>query len=364
MSDDLRQAMGAEAGGGARPDVADLWRAGRRRRTIRRRTTLAASLAAAVVVAGIGVQVVRSEGSQTVRTAGSVGSCVPRAVVRSGLRTSTEAYVAEPAPQPPRSLAAMVHGGGTEELVEPDIVARVEVVSVDQRPPNPPEDEALLNDDGSGGSEPPAGERRARVVVTDPVFGAESGRRLTISDRGEEHRSLVLERATRTATAEVARYQARIDLVAQPLADLDARLLAMAADDPGYAALRAQRSSLERDVHGKLIPLQDKLGEAQQRLQLLQIDERLMGRPVAGTPCHRLAVGDDLIVALTSQHGTGRYELTGSSSFFLVDGDGFSDELDAARRSVPGWTDSELLQLARRSSPDQFLDRLRQAAAD
>ncbi|WP_421119053.1 hypothetical protein ACE2AJ_17040 [Aquihabitans daechungensis] len=345
MTDDLRRAMEVEAGPGTPPEVGGLWRTGRRRRSARRWAAAGGSLVAVVLVAGVGVRLLGSDDAESVRSSGVPATCDPRPVSQSEFLLSAGDAPWSVPPQAPRTAVAMVRGGGSEHLLEPDVVARVRV----------------LDAHGATGM---GNERRSEVEVVESVLGAKVGDRLTISDLGAERRLREIEAATKQVKRRIAEAQAAVNEIYQPLADMDERIYALPPTDPAYAALIAQRETLKQQLDRRRNAAQNQLNDLQQRLQVLQLSERLSSSQAAGTACHRFAVGDDLIVALVQQGGSGRYELTGPSSFFLVDGDGFSEELDAARRSVADWGDSPLLELARRSSPDEFLDDLRQAADD
>ena len=360
MSGDLHDQLETVAGSGSRPEVDEVWRTGRRRRRNRRVLGSGVAVVAVLVAGTFAIRALPGDDSQTVQA--GAGECVPLPTTRTQEGPPVGSTFRAGLPGPPRTAAAMVHGGGSEHLAEPDIVARVEVVAVVQEPPTPPSAEWLANVNTLGTKERP-GERRATVVVTDPVFGARTGERLTISDLGSVQQSEGLREATRAVQAELAQLQSEIDQLDQPLADLDAQILGTPPTDPRYQALIDQRGRVKDQIDPERIRLQNELSELKQQLQLLQINERLMARSPVGTSCHRFEEGDDLVVAVV-ELPSGRTELTGPSSFFLVDGDGFSDDLDAARRSIPGWADSELLALARRSTPDEFLDRLRAAAGN
>lgn len=352
MTDDLRRQLEAEAGSASAPPVAEVWRAGRRRRSTRRALAAGGAVAVVLLVAGVAVRAIGNDDStQTVRAGAVPETCEPGPV----LATETAGRAIEPLlrpPEPPRTPAAMVHGGGTEDLQVPDAVARVRVLSTDDvRRPN----ERLLVPE-------PEPEHRAWVEVTDPVFGAEVGDRFSVTDAGPAYREAELRKAKRIVEQQIDDFQRSIDRIDLPLAELDQQIVNMDPNDPRYGPLIEQRGRIKDQTDAERNEAQTQLSEYQRRLQRLQITERLGDDLATTTSCYRFRAGDELVVALVRPGGEGPYELTGSSSFFLIDGDGFSDDLDAARLAVPGWSDSELLRLARESTPDQFLDRLRQAA--
>lgn len=70
-------------------------------------------------------------------------------------------------------------------------------------------------------------------------------------------------------------FQAQIDAVNAPLAKLDAVLAQTAATDPGYANLVKQRTQIESEVAAKRSDMEKQLSDYQQRLQVLQLSERL-----------------------------------------------------------------------------------------
>jgi hypothetical protein len=354
LRDELRTAAGT--GGGSRPDVADLWRTGQRRRT-GRRLMGAAAVVASLAVGAVIVATVAHDDTETVRAGSVPTTCRPRSGPASeGLFTPSGEAVAT-SKQAPRTPAAMVHGGGSEHLGKPVVVARVKVLSTRKRP-------SLYENLGSVNRSAPD-EVRSRVEVTDPVFGADVGDRFTISDAGTAAQLDELKAARYFVQERITELQVDVNQASVPLAELDQRIADTDPNDPAYAELVGRREELRTSTDARFRTLRNQLNDYQQRLQVLQLSERLSASYPTGTSCHRFEAGDDLVVALVRSPGKNRpYELTGPSSFFLVDGDGFSEELDAARRSVDGWGDSPLLELARRSTPDEFLDDLRRAKDD
>ncbi len=354
MSEELRRAMDAEAGAGPSPEVGGVWRAGRRRRAHRRWLAAGGATAAMVLALGVGIRIVSTDDAESVRAGAASASCDPMPRSNSG----PTIFVPDSGPadplRAPKTPAAMVHGGGSEHLRRPQVVARVKVLSTKELVPR---DDYLM-------SPAPRREIRARVEVIEPVFGAKAGDRFTISNAGFAWQLSDLRNAKKSVTQQIDDFQAEIDRLNRPLAELDRVIATTDPNAPEYEDLIAQRQRLKESTDLQRTSAQKQLNDYQQRLQVLQLSERLTSSMPVGTACHRFEVGDDLVVALVRTNGKGPYELTGPSSFFLVDGDGFSDELDAARRSVPGWTDSQLLRLARESSVDEFLERLRQAADD
>ncbi len=81
---------------------------------------------------------------------------------------------------------------------------------------------------------------------------------------------------------------------------------------------------------------------------------------VSGPACHLFQVGDDLILGLSEPRREDVREL--ATEFFVITEGRFSPELDAARRSLgPGWEDNALLALVRETTPEAFLELLREA---
>lgn len=70
-------------------------------------------------------------------------------------------------------------------------------------------------------------------------------------------------------------FQAQIDAVNAPLAKLDATLAQTAPTDPAYANMVKQRAQLDSEVSAKRSDMEQQLSEYQQRLQVLQLSERL-----------------------------------------------------------------------------------------
>ncbi len=70
-------------------------------------------------------------------------------------------------------------------------------------------------------------------------------------------------------------FQAQIDAVNAPLAKMDTTLAQMAPTDPAYANLVKQRAQVESEVAAKRSDMEQQLNDYQQRLQVLQLSERL-----------------------------------------------------------------------------------------
>lgn len=70
-------------------------------------------------------------------------------------------------------------------------------------------------------------------------------------------------------------FQAEIDAINKPLAELDARLAATPSTDPAYQDLTEQRSRLEGEIQAQRSDMEEQLSDYQQRLQVLQLSERL-----------------------------------------------------------------------------------------
>lgn len=70
-------------------------------------------------------------------------------------------------------------------------------------------------------------------------------------------------------------FQTEIDRLNQPLAELDQRLAATPLTDPTYAQLVEERNRLNEDIMSRRSEMESQLSEYQQRLQVLQLSERL-----------------------------------------------------------------------------------------
>lgn len=70
-------------------------------------------------------------------------------------------------------------------------------------------------------------------------------------------------------------FQAQIDELNTPLAELSTRIAEMPRDSPEYDPLVTQYQDLNEQVEGQRRTLENQLAEYQQRLQLLQVSERL-----------------------------------------------------------------------------------------
>ena len=70
-------------------------------------------------------------------------------------------------------------------------------------------------------------------------------------------------------------FQAQIDKLNAPLADLDAKIAATPVDSSEYVQLVQQRDRLNTEISQKRDDLQSQLNDYQQRLQILQLSERL-----------------------------------------------------------------------------------------
>lgn len=308
MTDDLRRDLDRAVGPvDGRPELADLWRSGRRRRA-RARAAAFGGVAAALVllVAGTLVVTQSADDAERVSSAGpGPATCTPAPTRLAG--------------RPPRTAESFVRGGGPGVVQKPTVVARVKVVRVWRVPV---ERSDLL----TSPSPAPTYERRAEVEVVTAISGARVGERLVVSDAMSAAWLDDLATALRRVRRQIEDVQSQLD------------------HDPGDVAAQA----LLRDY--------------QERLQVLQVSERVGPDRVVRTPCHSFGVGDELIVAVTNA-GLSKdiYELTNPSSFFLITDGQLSPELDAARRSVAGWPDTPLARLARRSSPDELIAALRAA---
>jgi succinoglycan biosynthesis transport protein ExoP len=70
-------------------------------------------------------------------------------------------------------------------------------------------------------------------------------------------------------------FQAEIDAINQPLAELDQQLANTPIADPAYQELVEQRERLNEDIQAERTDKEEQLSEYQQRLQVLQLSERL-----------------------------------------------------------------------------------------
>ena len=70
-------------------------------------------------------------------------------------------------------------------------------------------------------------------------------------------------------------FQAEIDEINQPLAELDERLAALPSTDPGYDDLLAERERVSQEIQAQRSDFENQLSDYQQRLQVLQLSERL-----------------------------------------------------------------------------------------
>lgn len=70
-------------------------------------------------------------------------------------------------------------------------------------------------------------------------------------------------------------FQKQVDAVDKPLADLDAKIVTLPTDSAEYASLVTQRTELKAQIAPKKDELQSQLNDYQQRLQILQLSERL-----------------------------------------------------------------------------------------
>ncbi|MEI7885867.1 MAG: polysaccharide biosynthesis tyrosine autokinase [Actinomycetes bacterium] len=70
-------------------------------------------------------------------------------------------------------------------------------------------------------------------------------------------------------------FQKEIDSINKPLAALDAKLAATSTTDPTYADLTAERERVNQQIQAKRGDMESQLSDYQQRLQVLQLSERL-----------------------------------------------------------------------------------------
>lgn len=359
MSDELRDALqaAADGGGGSRPDVADLWRTGRRRRTARR--ALGATAVAVVVLAiGAAALAVASggDGQQHVIT-----TDVPTTIAAGRCAPGPNA----PGEAPPATVDELVHGVASgRSYGAPTVVTRG---TVEQSYWFGPVD--LLPG-------PAAWHRMITLAVTDPVTGAETGEVLEVlvadpvpARPATPQSDAALRRERRETQRRIDDLQRSVDEIDRPLAALDAQIRELPPGDSRRQGLEDARTTVAAETDAQRQQAQDRLSSLQQLLQRFDIAERTRmsaARPsvAGGPPCRSLQVGDDVIVALTDTDHERLFRLASPSSFFVIDPDGtFSADLDAARSSVPSWdADSELLRLTRELTPEELMARLRSAA--
>lgn len=70
-------------------------------------------------------------------------------------------------------------------------------------------------------------------------------------------------------------FQAQVDKINEPLAALDAEILKLAPEDPRYATLVNTRQQIKERTEAERNEAQNQLNDYQQRLQILQLSERL-----------------------------------------------------------------------------------------
>jgi len=70
-------------------------------------------------------------------------------------------------------------------------------------------------------------------------------------------------------------FQAQVDEVQKPLVELDNKIITLPADSPEYATLVTERGQLKSRIDPRQQELQSQLNEYRQRLQILQLSERL-----------------------------------------------------------------------------------------
>lgn len=318
LSDRMRAAAGTPAGGGAQ----EAWAEGRHRRSRRRLATVTSAALVVVVLVGIGVAIAHQAGDAPDQV---IAGPVTSKPVDAGCQPEPNMEATNVAPTP----EAFVGGPGPRGSQPPTAIVRGKVVVGWWLEPK---------DLGAAGEW--RFEHRIRLQVTDTVKGPARGEMLEIRD-GVADRTI-------PATADAQR---RLRGAMRILTDL---LRSQPAEglgrDPSDDAVEAAQSLVD-EIHDEIGPLLD----AETR--------KLEGE--VGPPCHAFREGDELIVALGPSYRTGgTQELHSSSSFFVINDGRLDPALDAARRSVPGWGDNDLLALARHATPGELMDAFREAAAD
>ena len=84
-----------------------------------------------------------------------------------------------------------------------------------------------------------------------------------------------LANAKKIVQQQVDDYQKQIDAIDKPLVDLDAQIVKLNPNDPAYVALVATRDQVKQRTDAQRTEAQKGLTDYQQRLQLLQLSERL-----------------------------------------------------------------------------------------
>jgi polysaccharide biosynthesis transport protein len=112
---------------------------------------------------------------------------------------------------------------------------------------------------------------------TDPEEAARKVNVYTETYQTERLNALVadLAQSKRVLQQQINDFQGQIDALNRPLAELDAQLAAVPIDSPQYLELVQQRDRLDNQINTQRNDLQQQLGDYQQRLQILQLSERL-----------------------------------------------------------------------------------------
>lgn len=349
MTQDLREAMAAEAPGGEAPPLAGMWRSARRRTQRRRLAVMGVPVASAAALLGGLVLVDRPGADAPVPLAVDQRSCDLIARVRAGDAPAGSLRTA----RPPADAAEMVgrstpSGYGTPEgaSLRPTVV-RIRIERVEPA-------------DLSGLSVRWTDDLTARVV--EPVQPADASGTIRVqtfrTDFWDD-----MSAATRMVQRDIDGVQDDIDAASAPLAALDQQIAQTPASDPAHAGLLDQRRREEARSQERRDALEAELADYQQRLQMLQLGERLL---LGGTDfaCFEPHVGDELIVALYESTDGAAFQLVGPGSFFVVDEGGMlSPELDGLRSAVPEWR-TPLIEQTRGMSGDELMDLLRDAAEE
>jgi len=112
---------------------------------------------------------------------------------------------------------------------------------------------------------------------TDPKEAARKVNTYAETYQTERLNAIVADLASSKAVIQrqIDEFQKQIDAVNAPLAQLDQRIVATNPADPAYNQLVAERQKLDADISAQRNELQNQLTDYQQRLQVLQLSERL-----------------------------------------------------------------------------------------
>ncbi len=112
---------------------------------------------------------------------------------------------------------------------------------------------------------------------TDPEEAARKVNVYAETYQTERFNAIVEDLATSKAVLQqqIDDFQAEIDSINQPLAALDGQLANLQSSDPTYQDLLAERDRLDQEIQSQRSDMENQLSDYQQRLQVLQLSERL-----------------------------------------------------------------------------------------